>query len=169
MPETSLISLATNNVAEYSLVDLVTDKNGISHEGVLHYNKTANGANSSIIFGLTSYAEGAEKIVFTADYMAGAAGSGGLEFYVDGKFVFEASGIAAAEEWSKLTVIITPEGEGIAVELYVNGVLKKSGAVAVSFDAANKMTVRWWKSSVAGMYLDSVSFRQIAKEEKPSV
>lgn len=91
MPETSLISLATNNVAEYSLVDSVADKNGISHEGVLHYNKTANGANSSIIFGLTSYAEGAEKIVLTADYMAGAAGSGGLEFYVDGKFVFEAA------------------------------------------------------------------------------
>ena len=68
MPATQLISLNLGTVAEYQLVESAADGEGTTKEGVLHLNKTANGANASVDFGITSSAETVEKVVFTADY-----------------------------------------------------------------------------------------------------
>jgi len=165
MPATDVVSFSTGGVAEATIVPSLADKNGVTKEGVLHYNKTATTANASVSFGISSSQENADKIVFTADYMPGAAGSGGLEFYLDGSLVLEKGGIAPANEWSKLTIIITPDEGGVQFEVYVNGELLISAIKAdTSVDAISKMTVRWWKSSAAEMYLDNVSFRKLAPE-----
>ena len=162
MPETGVVSITVNNVAEYQLVESVADKDGVTKQGVLHVNKTASGDNASVAFGLTANAENAEKLVFTADYKSGSTGTGGIEFYASGKFLFEKSGFATTDKWSKLTLILTQNGADVIAELYVDGELVASGSIAgIELSSVSKLNFRWWKNSVAEMYLDNVSFRAI--------